>query len=75
MSTLYKQILFIKNTLKIMNKINIAINLDIKYVDETLVSLHSQNSINILNLDDEILIDFILMFALNINLQAWKLLI
>jgi hypothetical protein len=70
MSTLYKQILFIKNTLKIMNKINIAINLDIKYVDETLVSLHSQNSINILNLDDEILIDFILMFALNINLQA-----
>jgi len=75
MSILYKQILFIKNTLKIMNKINIAINLDIKYVDETLVSLHSHNSINILNLDDEILVDFILMFALNINLQAWKLLI
>jgi len=70
MSILYKQILFIKNTLKIMNKINIAINLDIKYVDETLVSLHSHNSINILNLDDEILVDFILMFALNINLQA-----
>jgi len=70
MSTLYKQILFIKNTLKIMNKINIAINLDIKYVDETLISLHSHNSINILNLDYEILVDFILMFALNINLQA-----
>jgi hypothetical protein len=34
MSILYKQILFIKNTLKIMNKINIAINLDIKYIDE-----------------------------------------
>jgi len=70
MSILYKQILFIKNTLKIMNKINIAINLDIKYVNETLVSLHSHNFINILNLDYEILVDFILMFALNINLQA-----
>jgi len=28
------------------------------------------NSVNILNFDYEILVDFILIFALNINLQA-----